>query len=91
MEFLAFVPVLLTLLGVLYCAACVIVDYEIRSAEREFGRTENASAGSGGQSPDASVDSGETGFEPAVGSCDSTGRTRGGSGAIGGWAGRRRR
>lgn len=90
MEFLAFVPVLFALPTVFYFAARLIVDYEIRSAEREFGQADEVSAGPGGQSPDASVVPGDS-TVPVVASGDSAGRTRGGSGAIGGWAGLRRR
>lgn len=81
MEFLALVPVLLTFLGALYLAARLIVDHEIRSAEREFGTADS------GQASEVSVDSGETGVDaasPVVVAADSAGRTRGGSGAIGG-------
>lgn len=81
MEFLALVPVLLTFLGALYLAARLIVDHEIRSAEREFGTA------TGDQASEVSVDSGETGVDaasPVVVAADSAGRTRGGSGAIGG-------
>lgn len=81
MEFLALVPVLLTFLGALYLAARLIVDHEIRSAEREFGNA------TGDQASEVSVDSGETGVDaasPVVVAADSAGRTRGGSGAIGG-------
>ncbi len=93
MEFLALVPVLFIFLGVLYFAACLIVDHEIRSAEKKFGYVEGMPAGSGGQSPEVSVGFGEAVFETssAAAAGESTGRTRGGSGAIGGWAGRRLR
>lgn len=38
MTFLASVPVLLGLVALLYFVSCRIVDHQIRSAEREYGR-----------------------------------------------------
>ncbi|MBM7458799.1 hypothetical protein ACIBED_08210 [Rhodococcus coprophilus] len=38
MAFLASVPILLALVALLYFVSCRIVDHQIRSAEREYGR-----------------------------------------------------
>lgn len=50
MEFVAFVPVLLVLLAVLYFAARGIVDLEIRSVEKELDKSETESEGADGTS-----------------------------------------
>jgi len=43
MAFLASVPILLALVALLYFVSCRIVDHQIRSAEREFGRSPSES------------------------------------------------
>lgn len=60
MEFLATVPVLLVFVTLLYFAARLLVDQQIRSVEKEFGH-EPADEASGDASSEAQFSSGSVG------------------------------